>query len=172
VEVEMSEITSPRELFLHELGDILFVEKKLAEEALPRLIDEVQDQEFQKGLQKHLEQTRRHVSNVEKVFKAMGEPAEAEECVGFEGLKSEHDQLVNESSPELVDLVDLGAAARTEHYEIAAYEGLMRMARALGETAAVAPLEQNLKDEKMTLREIEKLTTRLSKEQVKQAVPA
>ena len=168
----MSEITNPRELFLHELGDILFVERKLAEEALPRLIDEVQDQEFQKGLEKHLVQTRRHVSNVEKVFKAMGEPAEAEECVGFEGLKSEHEQLVNESSPELVDLVDLGAAARTEHYEIAAYEGLMRMGRALGETAAVAPLEQNLKDEKMTLREIEKLTTRLSKEQVKQAVPA
>ena len=104
------------------------------DEALPRLIDEVQDQDFQKGLQRHLVQTRRHVSNVEKVFKAMGEPAEAEECVGFEGLKSEHEQLVKESSPELVDLVDLGAAARTEHYEIAAYEGLMRMARALGET--------------------------------------
>ena len=39
----MSEITNPRELFLHELGDILYVERNLVEEALPKLIDEVQD---------------------------------------------------------------------------------------------------------------------------------
>jgi hypothetical protein len=43
----------------------------------------------------------------------------------------------------------------------------MKMARAIGETAAIAPLEANLKDEKATLHEIEKLTTRLSKEQAK-----
>ena len=39
----MPDITSPRELFLHELGDILYVERKLAGEALPKLIDEVKD---------------------------------------------------------------------------------------------------------------------------------
>ena len=32
----MSEITNPRELFLHELGDILYVEQNLVEEALPQ----------------------------------------------------------------------------------------------------------------------------------------
>ena len=42
----MSEITTPRELFLHELGDILYVERKLVDEALPKLIGEVQDDEF------------------------------------------------------------------------------------------------------------------------------
>jgi ferritin-like metal-binding protein YciE len=168
----MSEITNPRELFLHELGDILYVERTLANEALPRLIDEVEDGEFKRGLEKHLEQTRRHVSNVEKVFETMGETPKAEECVGFEGLKSEHDMLTEEASRSLVDLVDLGAAARTEHYEIAAYDGLIKMARALGESDAVAPLEQNLKQEREALREIQKLTTRLAKEQAKDFVTA
>ena len=42
----MSEISTPRELFLHELGDILYVERALADEALPKLIGEVQDEEF------------------------------------------------------------------------------------------------------------------------------
>jgi ferritin-like metal-binding protein YciE len=160
----MPEITTPRELFLHELGDILYVERKLADETLPKLIGEVQDEEFRSGLETHLEQTRTHVKNVERVFEELGEPAEAEECIGFEGLKSEHDKMIGESSPDLVDLIDLGAAARTECYEIAAYESLRRMAKAMGEDKAVDLLDRNLKDEKETLREVEKIATRLSKE--------
>jgi ferritin-like metal-binding protein YciE len=160
----MPEITTPRELFLHELGDILYVERKLASETLPKLIGEVQDEEFRAGLEQHLEQTRKHVKNVESVFEQLGEPAEAEECIGFEGLKSEHDKMVEESSSDLIDLVDLGAAARTECYEIAAYESLRRMAKAMGEDRAVDLLDQNLKDEKETLKEVEKIATRLSNE--------
>ena len=140
----MNEITNPRELFLHELGDILYVERNLAEEALPKLIDEVQDGELKTGLKEHLSQTRQHVSNVEQVFELLGETPHEEECIAFEGLKKEHEEMVKESSSYLIDLVDLGAAARTENYEIAAYEGLRRMAKALGEEKAVELLDENL----------------------------
>lgn len=160
----MPEVADPRALFLHELGDILYVEKALVEETLPRLIREVQDEEFRQGLEKHLEETRQHVTNVEQVFDALGAPPRAEECIGFEGLKSEHDRLAGETSSQLTDLVDVGAAARTEHYEIAAYEGLRRMAKALGEEEAVDLLDENLKQEKDTLRKVEKISTRLTKE--------
>jgi ferritin-like metal-binding protein YciE len=156
----VSEIASPRDLFLHELGDILYVERKLSEEALPKLIDEVQDEEFRSGLEKHLEQTKQHVTNVENVFQIMHE----EECIGFEGLKKEHDELLKQATSSLVDSIDLGAAARTENYEIAAYEGLRRMAKALGEDDAVTLLDENLAQEKETLREIEKISTRVSNE--------
>jgi ferritin-like metal-binding protein YciE len=164
----MAEITTPRELFLHELGDILYVERTLAEETLPKLIGEVSDDEFRSGLESHLDQTRRHVSNVERVFELLGEETRVEECIGFEGLKAEHDQLANESSSSLIDIVDVGAAARTENYEIAAYEGLRRMAKAMGEDDAVDLLDENLKQEKETLREVEKIATRLSNESAKQ----
>lgn len=164
----MPEITTSRELFLHELGDILYVERTLAEEALPNLIGEVSDQEFKSGLQGHLEQTRGHVTNVEKVFELLGEEPQAEKCIAFEGLKQEHDQLVEKSSSSLIDLVDIGAAARTENYEIAAYEGLRRMAKAMGEDKAADLLDMNLKQEKETLREVEKIATRLSNENAKQ----
>lgn len=164
----MAEITNPKELFLHELGDILYVERALAEETLPKLIDEVSDEEFRSGLESHLEQTRGHVSNVEQVFELLGEEPQVEKCVGFEGLKKEHDQLIEESPRALVDIVDVGAAARTENYEIAAYEGLRRMAKAMGEDEAVALLDENLKQEKETLREVEKIATRLSNESAKQ----
>jgi ferritin-like metal-binding protein YciE len=168
----MPEITSPKELFLHELGDILYVERALAEKTLPKLIDEVQDAEFKSGLQKHLEQTRKHVENVEQVFRSLDQEPKAETCIGFEGLKKEHEKMIEESSPSLVDLVDLGAAARTENYEIAAYESLRRMAKALGEDQAVDLLDANLQDEKETLREVEKIATRVSNEAFKQLTPA
>ncbi|HJU47433.1 MAG TPA: DUF892 family protein [Gaiellaceae bacterium] len=158
----MAEITTPRDLFLHELGDILYVERKLADETLPTLIGEVQDDELRSGLEKHLKETRQHVTNVEKVFESLGEPAEPEECIGFEGLKAEHDKLLEETSPELIDIVDLGAAARTENYEIAAYESLRRLAKGLGEDDAVELLDANLKEEKEALREVEKIATRIS----------
>src|SRR5688572_8337986 len=160
----MPEIKNPRELFLHELGDILYVERNLVQETLPKLIGEVQDKEFKAGLKKHLTQTRGHVKNVEKAFRSLGEKPQAEECIGFEGLKSEHDKMLGESSADLVDLVDLGAAARTEAYEVAAYTALVRMARGLGEREAAKLLGQNLKEDKATLREVEKLATRINSE--------
>jgi ferritin-like metal-binding protein YciE len=160
----MADITTPRELFLHELGDILYVEQRLIDEVLPKLIEEVKNDEFRKGLERHLEQTRGHVTNVEQVFDTLGERPEAEKCIGFEGLKAEHDELVGEASGDLVDLVDAGAAARTEHYEIAAYSGLIEMARALGESEAVGLLEENLKEEREALREVESVTKSLRDE--------
>jgi ferritin-like metal-binding protein YciE len=168
-EYDMSEITTPRELFVHELGDILYVERQLATEALPKLISEVQDTEFREALESHLKQTRGHVSNVERVFEMLGEEPSAEKCLGFEGLKAEHDKMLEETSRDLIDSVDLGAAARTENYEIAAYEGLRRMAKALGEDEAVDLLDTNLKEEKEALRQVEKIATRVSNEAAKTA---
>lgn len=164
----MPEITNPRDLFLHELGDILYVERKLASETLPKLIGEVRDEELKEGLESHLEETRTHVTNLEKVFAELGEEPEVEKCIGFEGLAAEHDKMVSETSPELIDLVDLGAAARTENYEIAAYESLRRMAKAMGEDKAVDLLDKNLKQEKDALREVEKIATRVSNESAKE----
>ncbi len=163
----VSQITTQRELFVHELGDILFVERQLASEALPKLISEVQDDEFRTALEKHLSQTKRHVRNVERVFELLGEEPSAEKCLGFEGLKAEHENMVEETSDHLIDSVDLGAAARTENYEIAAYEGLRRMAKAMGEEEAVELLDANLKEEKEALRTVEKIATRVSNESAK-----
>jgi ferritin-like metal-binding protein YciE len=163
----VSTITSPRELFVHELGDILYVERTLVGEALPKLISEVRDDELRGALEEHLDQTRGHVERVERVFSLLDEQAEAETCIAFEGLTKEHAELVEETEDDLIDLVDLGAAARTENYEIAAYETLRRMAKALGEDDAVELLDENLREEKEALRTVERIATRVSNETAK-----
>jgi ferritin-like metal-binding protein YciE len=160
----MPEIATPRELFLHELGDILYVEQALVGEALPTLISEVADDEFREALESHLAETEGHVNRLKSVFERLGEEPEVEPCIGFEGLQKEHAKLVEETSAELIDLVDLGAAARTENYEIAAYEGLRRMAKSTGEDKAVDLLDASLSEEKNALRNVERIATRISNE--------
>ena len=164
----MAEITTPRDLFLHKLGDVLYVEEHLERDVLPRLLNEATSPELKKGLEKHLEQTRSHVENVESAFEQLGERPTSEECVAFEGLRKEHEQIVGETSPELIDHVVLLSATASEHYEIAAYEGLITKARAMGEKRAVDLLENNLKDDKETARQLESLAKQLSKETVKE----
>ncbi len=162
----MSEIRTPRDLFLHELADVLYVEEKLEQEILPKLMEEARSDVLRKGFEKHIGETRGHVENLEEIFSKLGEEPKAEECIAFLGLVREHDQLVGESAPDLIDLVVSGAAARTEHYEIAAYESLIAMARGLDEKDVIPLLESNLKEEKETLHAVEKAARRLSKERV------
>ena len=162
------EMSNLQDLLVENLKDLYSAESQILK-ALPKAAKKVQNDELRSALQEHVEQTRGHVSNVERVFKMLGEEPSAEKCLGFEGLKAEHDKMLEETSRDLIDSVDLGAAARTENYEIAAYEGLRRMAKALGEDEAVDLLDANLKEEKEALRQVEKIATRVSSERAKAA---
>ena len=110
----MSEMTEPRELFTHELGDILYAEKLLVK-VLPKLAKEATDPELVKGFESHLQETKQHVANLEQVFEQLGERAKAERCPGIEGIKAEHDEFMKEEKPskEITDLFLTGAAARS-----------------------------------------------------------
>jgi ferritin-like metal-binding protein YciE len=155
----------PRELFLHELGDVLYVERTLIK-VLPKLASEASDEELRAGFESHLAETEQHATNIEQVFEAIGEKPKAEKCPGMDGIKAEHDQFMKDEkpSPEIADLFLTGAGVRTEHYEIAAYSGLITMAQAMGQKDAVVLLQQNLKQEQAALAKLEKAATRLSRE--------
>jgi ferritin-like metal-binding protein YciE len=160
-----AQMSDPRELFLHELGDVLYAEQTLVK-TLPKLQEEASDDELASGFADHLEETRQHVKNVQQAFEQLGEPAKAEKCPGIEGIKKEHDDFVsNESpSPEVLNAFLTGAAARTEHYEIAAYEGLVTMATALGEDEVASLLNQNLEQEKAALTKVQSIGKRLAED--------
>ena len=159
----MTKMTDPRKLFLHELGDILYVEKLLVK-TLPKLAEESTDDELRGGFQQHLEETTQHVENVERAFEALGEKAKAEKCPGIEGIKAEHDEFVSDEqpSPAVLDAFLTGAGARTEHYEIAAYTGLVTMAKAFGEDECVRLLSRNLAQEHAALARLEGISERLA----------
>lgn len=159
-----TQMSDPRELFLHELGDVLYAERTLVK-ALPKLEQEAADEELAKGFGDHLEETKQHVKNVEQAFEELGETVKAEKCPGIEGIKKEHDDFVANESPsqEVLDAFLTGAGARAEHYEIAAYEGLVTMAEAMGEERVAELLTENLEQEKKALGKMQSIGKRLAK---------
>jgi len=160
-----TQMSDPRELFLHELGDVLYAERTLVT-TLPKLQEEASDEELTLGFEEHLDETRQHVKNVEQAFEKLGEKPKAEKCPGIDGIKQEHDDFVAKESPsqDVLDSFLTGAGARTEHYEIAAYEGLVTMAEAMGETEVVQLLNTNLEQEKHALEKMKTIGKRLAKQ--------
>jgi len=161
----MPAVTSPEQLFEHELQDMYYAEKTLTK-VLPKLAEEASDRELSRAFTSHLKQTEGHVANIEKVFRSIGKTPQATPCPGIEGIKKEHDEFVESSSPsaEMLDAFLTGAAARAEHYEIAAYTGLVSQARALKEREAVELLQENLKQEKDALKKVETISKRILKQ--------
>lgn len=160
----MSQVKTPKQLFKHELQDMYYAEKTLAT-TLPKLAREATDSELSRAFTAHQKETEKHVANLEKVFRQIGESAQPHPCPGIDGIKKEHDEFMRENEPstEMRDAFLTGAAARTEHYEIAAYTGLVNQARALGEREAVTLLQENLKQEKEALKKVETISKRLLK---------
>jgi ferritin-like metal-binding protein YciE len=153
----------PRELFLHELGDILYAERTLVK-TLPKLAKEATNTALVNAIEKHLDETKQHVANVEAAFSAIGAKPKAEKCPGIEGLVKEHDEFLSKEkpSPEVLDMFLTGAATRTEHYEIAAYTGLVTMAGGLGEEKAARLLSKNLKQEEAALAKVTKIAQNMA----------
>ena len=168
-----STMSDPRDLLLHELGDVLYAERTLVK-TLPKLQEEASDEELRLGFEEHLEETRQHVKNVEQAFEALGEKPTAEKCPGIEGIKKEHDEFVAKESPsqDVLDSFLTGAGARTEHYEIAAYEGLVTMAEAMGEAKVAGLLEENLEQERAALAKLQTIGKRLAQAGAKQKARA
>ena len=57
---KVEKMDTPRELFLHELGDVLYAERTLVK-ALPKMQEEATDEELAAGFANHLEETKTHV---------------------------------------------------------------------------------------------------------------
>ena len=159
----MPTVTTPQELFEHELQDMYYAEKTLIN-VLPKLAEEATDSELSRAFTSHLKQTEKHAKNLEGVFRSIGKAPQAHPCPGIEGIKKEHDEFVakEEPSTDVLDMFLTGAATRTEHYEIAAYTGLITMAKALGENDTARLLGENLKDEKAALEMVTTISEKLA----------
>jgi ferritin-like metal-binding protein YciE len=162
--IETMPLTTPRELFVHELSDAMSAEQIILK-LLPELGKEARHPELKRAFEEHEAETRDQVKNLEQVFERLGEAPEATTCHAAEGLKREHEALHEEEpSPEILELGNAAGAAKTEHYEIATYTALQRMARDLGEREVVKLLGENLAQEKAMAKRVETLAKQLGKD--------
>ena len=149
-------VSNPRDLLLVQLADILFVERLLSFEVLPELLKKVSDPDLGGALAEHLEQTKRHVSNVEAAFRVVGAEPSSNLSRPFVGLKEQHSQVAGDiKARPLADLWHAASAIHTEHYEIAAYRQLRALARLMGLDELDELLVANLRDEEQALERLE-----------------
>jgi ferritin-like metal-binding protein YciE len=156
-------VTSPRELLVDDLKRLLTVETTLAKTMLPKLIEEVSDDELKSALEEHLEETRTHADNVKQSLQELGEDEAGKDAPALDGLKREHDSGISEVAPDLRDSFDAGAAIGTEHYEIAIYSSALLLAQANGGGKVAKLIGENLDQEFAALRKLEAISERLAK---------
>jgi len=147
------------ELFEHELKDMYSAEHSLLD-ALEQMAGESSDRDIRKAFTQHRKETQGQIKRLDRVFKTLGQKPEAETCPGIEGLIKEKKVFMREKpSPELLEFYNIGAAQKTERYEITAYENLIDMADKLGMADVVQLLEQNLEEEEATLNKLKAIAS-------------
>lgn len=146
----MATVETPTELFVHELGAALTMEETILE-LLENLQDKAFDGKLRQQLQQHHTETQQQIQNLRRIFEALGRQPEKQPCPAIDGLEKDGEQLIKQVDDALVDSVILGAVIKTEHLEVAVYDGLIIKAEQLDDDDIVALLQENLEQEEATL---------------------
>jgi len=144
------DIKTLNDLFVHQLKDIYYAEKRIVK-TLPDMIKKATNPQLRQGFELHLSQTQNHVKNVEEVFKMHGVEIEAVTCPAIDGIIKEADEVAGEvADKQVLDAALIAAAQAVEHYEMTRYGTLIAWAKQLGRGDCASVLAKNLKDEKDT----------------------
>lgn len=156
-------LSNPRDLLVQMLGELLYIERRLAGGVLRDLIDAVSDAQLKDELSAHLEQTKAHVDRCETAFRAIDVAPSANHSPEFESAVAAHDEIASSiTSRELADVFHAHAALRTEHLELALYTAVLAFGEENGYGDALAPLRESLADEHEAREILERELRRLS----------
>jgi ferritin-like metal-binding protein YciE len=141
-------------VLIDELRDMYSAENQLVK-ALPKLAKGSKNPKLKSIFTAHLAETKGQVERLKLVFAELGEKPIGQHCSGMEGVIEEgKDALEKDEEGSSFEAGLIGAALRTEHYEIAGYEACISMATALAMPKIVKLLHSNLKEELAAVKKI------------------
>jgi len=142
------DIKTMQDMFLHGLQDIYYAEHQITK-ALPKMIANATNRDLSKGLQLHLEETKKQIERLDTVFKKLGKEPSGTDCPAIDGLIKEAEETASEIADKAVlDAAIIANAQAIEHYEIARYGTLIAWAEQLARDDVVRFLTTNLNEEK------------------------
>ena len=145
-------IASTQDLFLHELCEVYDAEHRFVE-GQQEMIEHATDSDLMSAIQEHLEQTRQHAVNLERVFSELGQEAHRETNEVAQGLVSEAQEGIQETqSDALRDCAIVSAVIKVEHFEMGSYRSLVTAAHLMGQTEIERLLRENMQQEEETAR--------------------
>ena len=114
------------------------------------------DESLKGAIQEHLEQTRQHTVNIERVFAELGQEAHQETNAVAQGLVSEAQEGIQEAqSSALRDCAIVSAVIKVEHFEMGSYRTLVTGANLMDQTEIERLLRVNMQQEEETARTAE-----------------
>jgi len=155
---------SLKEVLIDEMRDLYSAENQIIK-ALPKTIKQVSDDKMKELLTAHLEETKGQVVRLRTIFEHLGKKPTGKHCSGMEGcIKEVTEALEEDQEGALKDAGIIGAALRTEHYEIAGYSAAIAMAKTLKEDKVVKLLTETLHEEQTAAKNILSGATSILKE--------
>lgn len=144
-------ITTLEEKLIHDISDIYDAEHRFLE-AQQEMMSQASAPMLKDMLKEHIGQTQQQIQNLEQVYQILGQKTLRVKCDAAVGLVAEGQKTMKEakSNPQILDCVIAGSIARVEHYEIAAYRGLVTACEEMGQSQILPLLDQNLKQEHET----------------------
>jgi ferritin-like metal-binding protein YciE len=138
-----------QQFFVDQLRGIYWAEQK-QEKVLPKLEEAAHSSELKQAFSSHWEETKNHMSRLEKVFGMINIPIEGKKSFDIAGIADEGQDIIDESEDSTAqrDVALIFVSQKAEHYEIATYGGLVQLARTLGYTDAAEILSVTLAEEK------------------------
>lgn len=169
VEAVTHTVQSLQQLFAHQLQDAFAAEQALVA-SLQQLSQCQTNQQVRQVFRTHLAETQVHLDRLRQVFDSLGQRPTNARCEGMDGIIAEHDRFLRENAPapQPHAMFDVGSGERVEHYEIAAYEELVRMATLLGMEQAAQTFESILADERRQLARLQDLANTMGQQQASQ----
>ncbi len=145
------------EALYSELADLYDAEQQLVQK-LPTISESIFTPSFRIAIANHLDETRDHISRLEKVFTMLGRKPEPDVCESMRGLLQEIDEIIAAPGEAPVkDAVLIGALQRVEHYEIAGYGTARAFAEQLDLDDVADLLQESLDEEAFTDRKLTQL---------------
>jgi ferritin-like metal-binding protein YciE len=164
----LDKVDTPAEFFTHKLGAALSMENKVLD-MLGDNEKHAQHEELKALFRHHADETREQIRNIEQAFASLGQEPDETMSPAVDGLKVEAMANMKLTDERLRDDVILGAAAETEHHEIAVYEELITYADTMGRPEINGLLRQNLEQEQHTLDEVRRSAARIARETLQPA---
>jgi ferritin-like metal-binding protein YciE len=113
------------------------------------MIKNATSEELNKALTSHLEETKEHVTRLEKIFSLIDVKAKTKKCDAMDGLIEEASGIMEECEEgSMRDAGIISAAQKVEHYEIASYGTLRQFAETMELTEVEKLLATTLQEEK------------------------
>ena len=150
-----------RELYQDGLERALSSERQIVKEGLPAMIKESTNTELRDAFQAHLDESRMHVSRLERILDEVEGEDNTTKCKTTAALIGEASTLAKDATDaQLRDVLLIAAGNKVEHHEIAVYGTLKTWAEVLGEYEHATSLDKTLQEEKKA----DELLTKLSKQ--------